>query len=202
MGEAQRQRLAPEARKVLLLDAAEATFAAHGYTQSGLAEIADAAGVSKTLLYHYYPDGRPELYREVVGRLAADVLDRMRAAAGAPVSPAHRLSRVVDALLGFFEEHPTAYRLVILEPWGSGDPSVIGQATAVRMRLATEVAGALASSGLAADDIAAASAAAVGALLQVVEAEASGAIDAERARSVADAFVQGGIDRLAGFGSD
>lgn len=200
MGEAQRQRLAPEARRVLLLDAAESTFAAHGYTQSGLAEIADAAGVSKTLLYHYYPDGRPELYREVVERLAADVLDRVREAAGAPVSPARRFSSVVDALLAFFEEHPTAYRLVILEPWGSGDPSVIGQATAVRMRLASEVAGVLAASGLPADDIAAASAATVGALLHLVELEASGAIDAPRARSVADAFVQGGIAGLSGLG--
>jgi len=199
MGEAQRKRLAPEARKVLLLDAAEATFVARGYTQSGLAEIADAAGVSKTLLYHYYPDGRPELYREVVERLAAEVVDRLREAGGAPVAPARRLSRVVDALLAFFEEHPTAYRLIILEPWGSGDPSVIGQATAVRMRLASEVAGVLAASGLPSNDIAASSAAVVGALLHLVELQASGAIDAERARSVADAFIQGGLAGIAGL---
>jgi AcrR family transcriptional regulator len=196
MGEAQRQRLSPEARKELLLDAAEDTFAAKGYTQSGLAEIADAAGVSKTLLYHYYPDGRSELYRAVVERLTATVLELVGEVASAPVSPARRLSRLIETLLSFFEANPAAYRLVVLEPWGSGDPSVIGQAAAVRMRLTAEVAGLLAGSGSAIADIEAGASATVGAVLQIAELRGSGSLDPERARVAADAFVSGGLARL------
>ena len=75
------------------------------------------------------------------------VLALVREVTTAPVSPSRRLSRLIEALLDFFDAHPAAYRLVVLEPWGSGDPSVIGQAAAVRMRLTVEVAGLLAGSG-------------------------------------------------------
>src|SRR5690606_41522151 len=60
------RRLAPEHRKALLIGAARETFASRGYTQAGLAEVAELAGVSKALLYHYFPDGRPELYLHVM----------------------------------------------------------------------------------------------------------------------------------------
>ena len=196
MGDPQRQRLSPAVRTELLLDAAEATFSAKGYTQSGLAEIADAAGVSKTLLYHYFPDGRPELYRAVVERRTAAVLALVREVTMAPVSPSRRVSRLIEALLDFFDAHPAAYRLVVLEPWGSGDPSVIGQAAAMRMRLTAAVAGLLAGSGRDVVDLEAGANAAVGAVLQVAELRASGALDADRARAVADEFVIGGLGRL------
>ena len=112
--------------------AAEETFAARGYTQAGLAEVATLAGVSKTLLYHYFPDGRPELYREVMERLVGEVVETVQAAVRAPTTTERRLAALVTALIGYFDERPDAYRLLILEPWGSGDPGVVAQAIAVR----------------------------------------------------------------------
>ena len=46
MADAPVRRLAPEERKALLIGAAEETFATRGYTQAGLAEVAELAGVS------------------------------------------------------------------------------------------------------------------------------------------------------------
>src|SRR5215510_13635984 len=112
------RRLAPEERRALLVNAAEQTYASRGYTQAGLAEVATLAGVSKTLLYHYFPDGRPELYREVMERLVGQVLDAFGDAARAPTSIQERLAGVVAALLAYFGDNPDAYRLLILEPWG------------------------------------------------------------------------------------
>ena len=61
-----------------------------------------------------------------------------------PPSAASR--RWSPTLIGYFDERPDAYRLLILEPWGSGDPGV-AQAIAPCARLAGELNGLLASAG-------------------------------------------------------
>ena len=110
MGQAPARRLAPEERRALLIGAAEETFASRGYTQAGLAEVAALAGVSKTLLYHYFPDGRPELYREVMDHLVGQVVEAVRAAVHAPTSVERRLDDMVVALMTYRAE-PRRYRL-------------------------------------------------------------------------------------------
>lgn len=196
MGEAPVRRLAPEERKALLIDAAEETFTKRGYTQAGLAEVAALAGVSKTLLYHYFPDGRPELYCEVMEHLVGQVVDAVRAAVRIPTTPAHRVTDVLTALLGYFEQHPDAYRLLILEPWGSGDPSVVAQAMAVRARLAGEINGLLAPAGQPLPVTLAGGAAAMGALLHVCELRMAEQITRDEAVDVTRRFVSGGLAGL------
>ncbi len=197
MGEAQTRRLAPEERGALLVAAAEETFADRGYTQAGLADVATLAGVSKTLLYHYFPDGRPELYREVMDRLVDEVLAVARQAVRAPTSDEQRLADLVAALIGWFCDHPDAYRLLILEPWGSGDPTVVGQATAVRARLASELNALLAAAGAPLPLTLAAGAATMGAVLHLCELGLAGQVTRDEAIDVARRFVDGG---LAGLG--
>ncbi|HEX6424968.1 MAG TPA: TetR/AcrR family transcriptional regulator [Acidimicrobiales bacterium] len=196
MAEAQARRLAPEQRRALLIGAAEETFASRGYTQAGLAEVAALAGVSKTLLYHYFPDGRPELYREVMERLVGQVVEAVRSAVRTPTSPDRRLADLVAALLGYFDDHPDAYRLLVLEPWGSGDPSVVGQAVAVRARLAGELNSLLAPAGQPLPVTLAGGAAAMGALLHVCELAMAGQVSREQAIEVAQGFLRGGLAAL------
>jgi AcrR family transcriptional regulator len=180
----------------LLLDAAQETFAARGYTQAGLAEVAQIAGVSKTLLYHYFPDGRPELYREVMEQLVGAAVDAVRAATRAPLPPDQRLAELVRALLGYFERDPDAYRLLVLEPWGSGDPSVVAQAMAVRARLAGELNELLAPAGQPLPVTMAGGAAAMGAVLQVCEMRLAGQITRDQAVEVSQRFVAAGVAAL------
>ena len=196
MADAQARRLAPEERKALLIGAAEETFATRGYTQAGLAEVAALAGVSKTLLYHYFPDGRPELYREVMERLVGEIVDAVRAAVRTPTSPERRLADLVTALVVWFGQHPDAYRLLVLEPWGSGDPGVVGQAMAVRARLAGELNGLLAASGQPLPVTMAGGAAAMGALLHVCELSMADQITEQQAVELAQRFVTAGLTAL------
>ena len=198
MGEPQTtRRLAPEERKALLVAAAEETFADRGYTQAGLADVATLAGVSKTLLYHYFPDGRPELYREVMERLVGEVLAVVRDAVRAPTADDQRLAGLVAALIDWFGDHPDAYRLLVLEPWGSGDPTVVGQAMAVRARLASELNALLAPAGAPLPVTMAAGAATMGAVLHVCELALGGQVTRDEAVEVAQQFVGSG---LAGLG--
>lgn len=196
MAEAQTQRLTSEERKALLIDAAERTFASRGYTQAGLAEVATLAGVSKTLLYHYFPEGRPELYREVMERLLGHVIDAVRAATGVPTAPEQRLEGLVAAVVDHFAARPDAYRLLVLEPWGAGDPGVVGHAMAARNRLAGEVNQLLAATGAATPTIVAGGAAAMGAVLQVCELALAGQMTRDEAVEAAQRFVRGGLAAL------
>ena len=197
MGEPQTRRLAPEERKALLVAAAEETFADRGYTQAGLADVATLAGVSKTLLYHYFPDGRPELYREVMERLVGEVLAVVRDAVRVPTSDDQRLAGLVAALIDWFGDHPDAYRLLVLEPWGSGDPAGVGQAMAVWARLASELNALLAPAGAPLPVTMAAGAATMGAVLHVCELALGGQVSRDEAVEVAQQFVGSG---LAGLG--
>jgi AcrR family transcriptional regulator len=192
----QPQRLAPAERRELLIDAAEQTFASRGFTQAGLAEVANLAGVSKTLLYHYFPDGRPELYREVIDRLADQVVEVFSDAVRAPTSTGERLSGLVDGLLTYLDEHPDAYRLLILEPWGSGDAGVVGQAMAVRARLAGELNRLLAPAGQPLALTMAGGAAALGVLFQVCELWMAGQISRPAAVDAARRFLTAGLTAL------
>jgi AcrR family transcriptional regulator len=196
VAEAPARRLPPEERKALLIGAAEETFAARGYTQAGLAEVAELAGVSKTLLYHYFPDGRPELYREVMDRLVGQVVDAARAGTRAPTAPERRVDALVEALVAWFTDHPDAYRLLVLEPWGSGDAGVIGQAMAVRARLAGELNALLAPAGQPFPVTQAGGAAAMGALLHLCELAMSGQISPEQAVDAGQRFLAGGLAAL------
>jgi AcrR family transcriptional regulator len=196
VAEAPARRLPPEERKALLIGAAEETFASRGYTQAGLAEVAELAGVSKTLLYHYFPDGRPELYREVMDRLVGQVVDAARAATRAPTAPDRRVAALVEALMTWFADHPDAYRLLVLEPWGSGDPGVVGQAMAVRARLAGELNALLAPAGQPFPVTQAGGAAAMGALLHLCELAMSGQISPEQAVDAGQRFLAGGLGAL------
>ncbi|HEY8547972.1 MAG TPA: TetR/AcrR family transcriptional regulator [Acidimicrobiales bacterium] len=189
-------RLAPEERRELLLDAARATFAERGYTQAGLAEVAKISGVSKTLLYHYFPDGRPELYREVMDRLLDELVGGVEAAVRAPTSTERRLEGVIAAVLDYFEAHPDAYRLLILEPWGSGDAGVVGQAVAVRARLAAQLDQLIAPAGQPLARTMAGGAAALGALLHVCELWMSGQLTKDEAHDGVCRFVEAGLHAL------
>lgn len=197
MGEAKpRVRMDAATRRALLLETAEAVFVEQGFTQSGLAEIAERAGVSKTLLYHYFPDGRPELYREVMSRMVNELVARLRQAVRAPVSAERRVSALAEQFLQFFADEPAAFRLLMLEPWGSGDPGIVGQAMAVRMRIGSELNALLAASGRPMSHTMAASAATVGCLLHVAELWMSGQIERDDAVQVAGDFVRGGLLNL------
>jgi len=191
-----RVRMDAEARRGLLLDAAQASFAEHGYAQSGLAEIAQRAAVSKTLLYHYFPEGRPQLYREVMSVLVADLVGRLRSALRAPVSPERRLRAVVEGFFAFFGDEPAAFRMLILEPWGSGDAGIVGQAMAIRARIGSELAALISGTGRPLEETQGAATATVGCLIHVTELWMSGQIEREAAVTVVHAYARGGLAEL------
>jgi AcrR family transcriptional regulator len=180
-GAPKRVRKNPDLRRAEIVATAREVFAATGYAESGLAEIASAASVSKGLLYHYFPDGRPQLFVSVMAGLLEEFQQRLRQASKMPFSPRTRMEQLLAALFGFFDENPAAYRLLFRDPWVTHDEAVEASAIATRVQIASELASLMAGSGLPADDLVSASTGMLGFALANVELAIAGQVDAETA---------------------
>jgi AcrR family transcriptional regulator len=99
-----------------LLDAAIDVLAAGGAARGGMADIAEAAGVSNSLLYHYFPGGRLQVLAAAADRLLDELSERLTAAAHVPFSPLGRLEQVLAALVAYLVERPVAHRLLVGDP--------------------------------------------------------------------------------------
>ncbi|HEX6569208.1 MAG TPA: TetR/AcrR family transcriptional regulator [Acidimicrobiales bacterium] len=176
-----RVRKNPDTRRAEIVATAREVFANTGYAESGLAEIANAASVSKGLLYHYFPEGRPQLFVSVMQGLLGEFQQRLRQASKMPFSPRTRMEHLLAALFGFFDENPAAYRLLFRDPWVTHDDTVEASAIATRVQVASELASLMAGSGLPADDLVAASTGMLGFALANVELSITGQVDAETA---------------------
>ncbi len=101
-----RVRLDTDARRAQLLARAIAVFGERPYDDVSIDAIAAAAGVSKGLLYHYFPT-KKHLYLAGIELAGADLLARVEPDPG--LSPLERATHGVDAYLAFVEEHAQAY---------------------------------------------------------------------------------------------
>ncbi|NWF24994.1 TetR/AcrR family transcriptional regulator [Streptomyces sp. PKU-EA00015] len=105
------RRLGVEERRTQLLAAALSLFAHQPPDEISLDDVAEAAGVSRPLVYRYFPGGKQQLY-EAALRSAADRLEDCFAepAAGPPTA---RLARVLDRFLAFVDEHDTGFSALL-----------------------------------------------------------------------------------------
>ncbi|HMG41747.1 MAG TPA: TetR/AcrR family transcriptional regulator [Acidimicrobiales bacterium] len=185
---AKRARMRPEDRRAEIVAGAREVFASRGYVDTGLAEVAVAANVSKGLLYHYFPGGRAELVVCVAEELLEELLRELRHAARVPFSPQARLTHLLSAIFTFFDENPDTYRLLFGDPAFSHDPAFASTATSIRAQIASELAKLLAGSSLPPDDVVAASVGILGFALANVELCLAGRLEPEHAWKVTCLF--------------
>jgi AcrR family transcriptional regulator len=100
------RRLDVDARREQLVELGERLFTSHAYRDLSMARIAREAGISKALLYHYFPS--KQAYFEATLRGAAEEL-RARTEPDPDLPPAQQLERSLDVYLGWIEEHMDAY---------------------------------------------------------------------------------------------
>lgn len=76
--------------RALILAAARALFARHGYSRVTMNDIARSVSMGKSSLYHYYP-GKKQLLRAVLRKEADTVRSRIEHALSAARAPADKL---------------------------------------------------------------------------------------------------------------
>src|SRR5689334_12748736 len=101
-----RARLTVDERRSQLLDLGRRLFNARPYDAISIDEIAAAAGISKGLLYHYFPSKR-QFYVEVV-RIGAEHVQRLTAVRP-ELAPAAQLRESIDSFLTYVEKNASAY---------------------------------------------------------------------------------------------
>jgi AcrR family transcriptional regulator len=95
-----------------ILDVAEARFAQRGYAGVGLREVAEAAGLGKSSLFHHFAT-KAALYGAVIDRVIGRIDLRMRRALEAGADAREQLSAAVIALIDTLAEDPPAARLLL-----------------------------------------------------------------------------------------
>ena len=99
-------RLDVDERRRRLLERGAELFEHHAYDELSMAQIARAAGISKALLYHYFPSKQAYFaatLEQAAGELAAAIEP------DATLPPVEQLSASVDAYLTWVDEHAQAY---------------------------------------------------------------------------------------------
>jgi AcrR family transcriptional regulator len=100
-------RLAPDARRDQLIRLGVELLGEHAYDQVSITELARAAGISKGLLYHYFPT-KSEFVVAVLRQSREQLEQRM--AVDMPSDPVERLDANLDAYLTLVEQHAAGYQ--------------------------------------------------------------------------------------------
>src|ERR1700742_4514589 len=95
-------RLQVDERRRQLIDAGSALFAQYAFEEISMRQIAEAAGVSKALLYHYFPN-KIELFKAAVEEHAGE-LQRITEPSGEG-TPLDQLSESLDGYLAWIDDH-------------------------------------------------------------------------------------------------
>jgi AcrR family transcriptional regulator len=115
-----RARLEVDERRAQLVKLGLGFFAARTYDDVSIDELAREAGISKGLLYHYFPTKR-DFYVATVRDAARQFLDLTATSESAP--PLDRLRDGLDAYLDYVVAHAPAYAALLRGGIGS-DPEV------------------------------------------------------------------------------
>ena len=99
-------RLQVDERRRQLLDAGAALFAANSFEEISMRQIAEAAGVSKPLLYHYF-SSKDELFLAAVTEAASELTALIEPSGDG--TPVEQLTASLDGYLGWIEANGEAW---------------------------------------------------------------------------------------------
>lgn len=117
--------LGPERRRPQVLDAALELFLEHGYEGTSMSAVADAAGVTKPVVYACFP-GKDELFRALLRREENRILVEIQSAfAESDLSDPE--ATLIEAFTGFLRAvaaSPDVYKLIFLGEGGGNNMAV------------------------------------------------------------------------------
>jgi AcrR family transcriptional regulator len=105
------RRLDVDERRAQLVALGERLFTSAAYSELSMARIAKEAGISKALLYHYFPS-KQAYFEATLQAAAEDLVARTQPDPSLP--PAQQLERSLDAYLAWIGEHAEAYAKLMI----------------------------------------------------------------------------------------
>jgi TetR/AcrR family transcriptional regulator len=95
-----------------ILEVAEALYARRGYAGVGMREVAEAAGLGKSSLFHHFRS-KVQLYLAVLERVLGRLDDRLGDVLSQDLPPADKLDRWMDVVIDTFAEQPASARILL-----------------------------------------------------------------------------------------
>lgn len=126
-----------------MLDAAVTVFAQRGFHLASMDEIAEAAGVSKPMIYTYL-GAKNDLFTACIRREAGRLMERISAAVAPGLATNERLHHGLLAFFAFVTEHRDGW--IVLYRQARVREPFAGEISAARARIIAMVAGLLARS--------------------------------------------------------
>jgi AcrR family transcriptional regulator len=105
------RRLSVEERRGQLITTALVLFAHSAPEDVSLDDVAAAAGVSRPLVYRYFPGGKQQLYEAALGSAADELRQCFAEPQTGPLS--RRLSRALDRYLAFVDGHDAGFSALL-----------------------------------------------------------------------------------------
>lgn len=128
------RRLQAEDRRRQLLERGAELFARYSYDELSMRKIAREAGISKPLLYHYFPSKR-EFFQATLAQAAEEL--RARTEPDPALPPLDQLRKSLEAFLELVDENALAYSKLMQSV--SGVPEVRELVEEVRTRTAVRI---------------------------------------------------------------
>jgi len=128
------RRLQAEDRRRQLLERGAELFARYSYDELSMRKIAREAGISKPLLYHYFPSKR-EFFQATLAQAAEEL--RARTEPDPNLPPLDQLRKSLEAFLKLIDENDLAYRKLMQSV--SSVPEVQEIVDEVRTRTAARI---------------------------------------------------------------
>lgn len=121
--EAPRRRLSPKDRRAELLALGAEVFGQHPYDEVRIDEVAERAGISRALMYHYFPDKRA-FFAAVVKYEAERLFEATEITPNAGDTLFQRVRAGVLAFVDYYRQHPRAAWAVYVRA-GRYDPVLV-----------------------------------------------------------------------------
>lgn len=121
-------------------------FAHNGFHETSMNDIAEAAGVTKPVLYQHF-DSKRAMYRELLGEIGAQLRETIAKATADAEGPRQQIEGGFRAYFAFVADHTDSYRVL----FGSGtrrDEEFAEEARKVEASIAETVAALIEVDGL------------------------------------------------------
>jgi AcrR family transcriptional regulator len=131
-------RLPAAQRREQLLETATAVFAGNGYHATSMNDVAEAAGVTKPVLYQHFASKR-ELFLELLTAIGDELRDTIAKATADAAGPRQQIENGFRAYFRFVAERTDAFRVL----FGAGarrDPEFASLTHAVESSIARTIA--------------------------------------------------------------
>lgn len=136
-------RLKTNERRRLLVEKGTQLFTEYSFDELSMAQIAKEAGVSKALLYHYFPS-KSEFFMATLTENANDLVRRIEPTSSLP--PAQALVQMLTGYIEWIRENRSSYTKLLKST--AAIPEVDQLVSAVRVSTANRIAETLEPSGV------------------------------------------------------